>query len=172
MRETDALLARSNIDSRVNPRLCADVGAAASPVRPAAGRSLAPGLGAPLPWRRSAHNKAERGQDGTRGARHALVSDLTLVAPEPHADTARSARWLAAGQVSKSAVSPQQVLRVSPLGKSSGQVLWASPMRRSRCAPVFAMTPTESARGSHRWKERAFPSSLLKWQPITSGLAG
>jgi hypothetical protein len=44
------------------PRRLADMGAAASPVRPASGRSLAPGPGAPLPWRRSAHNKAEQGQ--------------------------------------------------------------------------------------------------------------
>jgi hypothetical protein len=49
--------------------LCADVGAAASPVRPAAGRSLAPGPGAPLPWRRSAHNKAEEGQQRERARR-------------------------------------------------------------------------------------------------------
>ena len=45
------------------PPLLPDVGAAASPVRPASGRSLAPGRGAPLPWRRSAYNKAEQGQD-------------------------------------------------------------------------------------------------------------
>ena len=49
-------------DAPARPVLCADMGAAASPVRPAAGRSLAPGPGAPLPWRRSAHNKAEQGR--------------------------------------------------------------------------------------------------------------
>src|SRR5215831_16226455 len=80
-----ARLGRSGIGGRVNPTtLCTDVGAAASPVRPAAGRSLAPGPGAPLPWRRSAHIKAEEGQDRAR-ARGAQASDRTSRALGPDA---------------------------------------------------------------------------------------
>jgi len=108
-----ARLGRSGIGGRVNPTtLCADVGAAASPVRPAAGRSLAPGPGAPLPWRRSAHIKAEEGQDRAR-ARGAQASDRTSRALGPDAD-AVLAFLLRAHRNPSPSLRPAHVPRGSP----------------------------------------------------------
>jgi hypothetical protein len=75
------------------------------------------------------------------GARGAVVSDLTLVAPEVRMPMLPGGTW--------------------PCRRRG------TPMRRSRCTPGFGIKPTGSARGSHG--QRAFPSTLCKWQSITRG---